>query len=145
MRERLQPDLEERLRKAGYVVMFWADAGWVRYFSKKPIQSIRDLKSMRVYASSGDPESVEIFKDFYTPVVLEPDQILLGLRNGMIDALPGAAVPRQLQPGADLRAVHAGPALGAGDGRDGPHRTGLETARSEDAGLAARDFRPRRP
>jgi len=88
VRERLQPDLEARLRKAGYVVMFWADAGWVRFFSKKPIQNIRDLKSMRVYASSGDPETVEIFKDFYTPVVLEPDQILLGLRNGMIDALP---------------------------------------------------------
>ena len=88
VRERLQPDLEARLKKAGYVVMFWADAGWVRYFSKEPIRSIRDLKAMRVYASSGDPESVEIFKEFYTPVVLEPDQILLGLRNGMIDALP---------------------------------------------------------
>lgn len=88
VRERLQPDLEARLRKAGYVVMFWADAGWVRYFSSRPIRSIRDLKSMRVYASSGDPETVEIFKDYYTPVVLEPDQILLGLRNGMIDALP---------------------------------------------------------
>lgn len=88
VRERLQPDLEARLRKAGYVVMFWADAGWVRFFSKKPIQSIRDLKELRVYASSGDPETIEIFKEFYTPVVLEPDQILLGLRNGMIDTLP---------------------------------------------------------
>ena len=88
VRERLQPDLEARLRKAGYVVMFWADAGWVRFFSKKPIQGVRDLKSMRVYASSGDSESVEMFKEFYTPVVLEPDQILLGLRNGLIDALP---------------------------------------------------------
>ncbi len=88
VRDRLQPDLEARLRKAGYVVMFWADAGWVRYFSNKPIKNLRDLKAMRVYASSGDPETVEIFKEFYTPVVLEPDQILLGLRNGMIDALP---------------------------------------------------------
>jgi TRAP-type C4-dicarboxylate transport system substrate-binding protein len=88
VRERLQPDLDARLLEAGYVVMFWADAGWVRFFSKKPIQSLRDLKSMRVYASSGDPESVELFKEFYTPIVLEPDQILLGLRNGMIDALP---------------------------------------------------------
>ncbi len=88
VRERLAPDLEARLRKAGYVVMFWADAGWVRYFSRRPIERIADLKSMRVYASSGDPESVEMMEDYYTPVVLEPDQILLGLRNGMIDALP---------------------------------------------------------
>jgi TRAP-type transport system periplasmic protein len=88
VRERLRPELESRLRKAGYVVLFWGDGGWVRYFSRKPIERLSDLKSMRVYASSGDPESVEMFKDYYTPVVLEPDQILLGLRNGMIDALP---------------------------------------------------------
>jgi TRAP-type transport system periplasmic protein len=88
VRERLRPELESRLRRAGYVVLFWGDGGWVRYFSRKPIRRLADLKSMRVYASSGDPESVEIFKDYYTPVVLEPDQILLGLRNGMIDALP---------------------------------------------------------
>lgn len=88
VREKLRPELERRLRQAGYVVMFWADAGWVRYFSKKPINRIADLKSMRVYASSGDPETIEILKAYYTPVVLEPDQILLGLRNGMIDALP---------------------------------------------------------
>ncbi len=88
VRERLRPDLEKRLRDAGYIVMFWADAGWVRYFSSKPINRFQDLKSLRVYASSGDPESVELMKAYYTPVVLEPDQILLGLRNGMIDALP---------------------------------------------------------
>jgi TRAP-type C4-dicarboxylate transport system substrate-binding protein len=88
VRERLRPELERRLREAGYIVMFWGDAGWVRYFSNKPIQRLQDLKSLRVYASSGDPESVELMKSYYTPVVLEPDQILLGLRNGMIDALP---------------------------------------------------------
>lgn len=88
VRERLAPELERRLLEAGYVVLFWGDAGWVRYFSRTPIRSIRDLKTLRVYASSGDPESVEMMKDYYRPVVLEPDQILLGLRNGMIDALP---------------------------------------------------------
>lgn len=88
VREKLRPDLERRLREAGCVPMFWADAGWVRYFSKTPIRSLKDLKPMRVYASSGDPDSIEMMKAYYTPVVLEPDQILLGLRNGMIDALP---------------------------------------------------------
>jgi TRAP-type C4-dicarboxylate transport system substrate-binding protein len=88
VREKLRPELERRLRAAGYVVLFWGDAGWVHYFSKAPIRSIHDLKPMRVFASSGDPDSIEMLKAYYTPVVLEPDQILLGLRNGMIDALP---------------------------------------------------------
>ena len=88
VREKLRPELERRLRAAGYVVLFWGDAGWIHYFSKSPIRGIRDLKPMRVFASSGDPDSIEMLKAYYTPVVLEPDQILLGLRNGMIDALP---------------------------------------------------------
>ena len=88
VREKLRPELEKRLLAAGFVVLFWGDAGWVHYFSKTPIRGIRDLKPMRVFASSGDPESIEMLKAYYTPVVLEPDQILLGLRNGMIEALP---------------------------------------------------------
>lgn len=88
VRERLRPELEQRLRAAGFVVLFWADAGWVHYFSKTPIRSVEDLKPMRVFATSGDPASIEMMKAYYTPVLLEPDQILLGLRNGMIDALP---------------------------------------------------------
>lgn len=92
VRERLRPELEARLRKAGYVVLFWGDGGWVRYFSREPIRRLADLKSMRVYAASGDPESIEMLKQYYTPIELEPDQILLGLRNGMIDALPIPAI-----------------------------------------------------
>jgi TRAP-type C4-dicarboxylate transport system substrate-binding protein len=44
VRERLRPDLEARLLAAGYVVLFWGDGGWVRYFSNKPIKSVHDLK-----------------------------------------------------------------------------------------------------
>lgn len=88
VRERLRPELEERLREAGYVVLLWADAGWVRFFSSSPIERVADFKRMKVMASAGDPESIEMMKDYYTPVVLEPDQIQLGLRNHMIDAAP---------------------------------------------------------
>jgi TRAP-type transport system periplasmic protein len=87
-REQLRPGLERRLREAGYVVLFWADAGWVRYFSRTPINGVQDMKSMRVLASAGDPETIEMMKAYYKPVVLEPDQIVLGLRNNMIDAVP---------------------------------------------------------
>jgi TRAP-type C4-dicarboxylate transport system substrate-binding protein len=87
-RDAIKAELEAGLAKAGYVVLIWGDAGWVRFFSKTPIRSIRDLKSMRVFASSVNPESLEILRAYYTPVALDPDKILLGLRNGMIDALP---------------------------------------------------------
>lgn len=88
VRERLRPRLEKKLADKGYIVLFWADAGWVRWFSKKPVLRPADLKPMKVYASSGDPETVELMKDYYNPVVLEPDKILTSLQTGMIEAVP---------------------------------------------------------
>jgi TRAP-type C4-dicarboxylate transport system substrate-binding protein len=87
-REHVRADLEARLLKAGYVVLIWGEAGWVRYFSKTPIHGVKDLKPMRVYASAANPQSNEMLKAYYTPVALDPDKILLALRNGMIDAIP---------------------------------------------------------
>lgn len=88
VREKIGRKLEDLFLKEGYVVLFWGDAGWVRFFSSKPITDIKDLKSMRVYAASGNPKAFELLKSYYTPIELEPDKILLGLRNGMIDAVP---------------------------------------------------------
>ncbi len=88
VREKIAGKLEDIFLKEGYVVLFWGDAGWVRFFSSKPITDIKDLKSMRVYAASGNPRAFELLKSYYTPIELEPDKILLGLRNGMIDAVP---------------------------------------------------------
>lgn len=88
VREALRGRLEGRLLEAGYVVLFWGDAGWVRFFSTRPIENAADLKSMRVYADGSDPEAFALMRGYYTPVPLDPDKILLGLRNGMIDAVP---------------------------------------------------------
>jgi len=80
--------LEQVFEKQGYLVLFWGDAGWVRFFAKKPIQGTQDMKSVRVLASSDTPRALELMREFYTPVVLEPDKILLGLKNNLIDAVP---------------------------------------------------------
>lgn len=88
VRERLRPRLEKKLLDKGYVVLFWADAGWVRWFSKKPVLRPADLKPLKVYASSGDPRTVELMKDYYNPIVLEPDKILTSLQTDMINAVP---------------------------------------------------------
>lgn len=88
VREKLEPELAAIFEKSGYVVLFWGDAGWVRFFSKEPLEEIGALKSRRVFTSSGTPKATSILREYYNPVVLEPDKILLGLRNGMIDTVP---------------------------------------------------------
>jgi TRAP-type C4-dicarboxylate transport system substrate-binding protein len=47
-----------------------------------------DLKPMNVFAASGDPQAVEIMKEYYNPVVLEPDKILTSLQTDMINTVP---------------------------------------------------------
>jgi len=88
VRESLRERLEGTLLEAGYVVLFWGDAGWVRFFASRPIEDAGVLRSMRVYADGNDPATLALMRDYYTPVPLDPDKILLGLRNGMIDAVP---------------------------------------------------------
>src|SRR5260221_6497951 len=35
--EKMRPGLEARLETKGFVVLNWADGGWVRFFSQKPV------------------------------------------------------------------------------------------------------------
>jgi TRAP-type C4-dicarboxylate transport system substrate-binding protein len=86
---RIGPRLEKMLLDKGFVVLFWGDAGWVHYFSKTPALHPDDLKSMRLFTWAGDSYTVDLMKSLgYTPVPLEPADILPSLRTGMINALP---------------------------------------------------------
>ncbi len=87
--EKLQPMLNERLLKKGFVVLFWSDAGWVRFFSKKPVVHPEDLKKLKLFSWAGFPEQVEIYKSSgYNAVPLETADILPGLQTGLIEAVP---------------------------------------------------------
>jgi TRAP-type C4-dicarboxylate transport system substrate-binding protein len=87
--QKLQPMLEEHLAKKGFVVLFWTDAGWVRFFSKKPLVHPDDLKPMKLFTWSGNPDQVEIYKSAgFNAVALETADILPGLETGLIDAAP---------------------------------------------------------
>jgi TRAP-type transport system periplasmic protein len=86
-RERLRPRLERLLVEKGYVVLFWGDAGWVRWFSKKPIVRPADLKPMRVYAASGEPELFTMMQAYYNPILLEQDKVLNALQTDMINTV----------------------------------------------------------
>lgn len=86
VKEKLRPMLEKRMEGKGYVVLFWADTGWVRYFSKQPVLVPDDLKKMKMFAWAGNLDQLDIMrKHGYTPVPLETTDILISLKTGMID------------------------------------------------------------
>jgi TRAP-type C4-dicarboxylate transport system substrate-binding protein len=89
VREKIRPELEARLRAKGFEVLFWADAGWVRYFSKEPGTIPDDYKKMKLFVLAGVPRQMEIMRDLgYQPVSLETEQILPSLTTGMISVVP---------------------------------------------------------
>ncbi len=89
VREAIRPDLEQRLLAKGFVTLFWADAGWVRYFSRKPATHPDDFKPMSLFVWAGDPAQLKIMKELeYKPVALETSDIGLGLMNNQIEVVP---------------------------------------------------------
>ena len=89
VRGRLAPDLERRLAAKGFVVLFWADAGWVRIFSKEPGMLPDDFKKMKIFVTAGDNPLSDLYKSAgFHPVLLEWIDVLAALQTGMVDAVP---------------------------------------------------------
>ncbi len=87
--ERLRPMLEERLAQKGFVVIFWVDSGWVRFFAKQPILHPDDLRKLRLFSWSGNPAQVELYQSAgFDAKPLETADIVPGLQTGLIDAVP---------------------------------------------------------
>jgi TRAP-type C4-dicarboxylate transport system substrate-binding protein len=118
VREKLQPGLEERLLKKDYVVLFWGDAGWVRFFSKEPGLHPTDFKRFKIFVWSGDNYQVDLMKALgYQPVPLVTGDILPSLQTGLISAVPATpfyALAGQIYgPARNMLELNWAPLVGA--------------------------------
>jgi TRAP-type transport system periplasmic protein len=87
--EKLSPRLEKLLLDKGFVVLFWGDAGWVRFFSKTAAIHPDDFKPLKMFTWAGNSDQVDLMKSLgYHPVPRETADILPGLRTNLINAIP---------------------------------------------------------
>ncbi len=87
--EKLGPRLEKLLLDKGFVVLFWGDAGWVRYFSKSPAVRPDDFKKFKIFTWAGNSNQVDLMRALgYHPVPRETADILPGLKTDLINAIP---------------------------------------------------------
>jgi TRAP-type C4-dicarboxylate transport system substrate-binding protein len=97
---KLRPALEKRMEAAGFVVLFWTDAGWVRFFSRQPMKTADDLRKMKMFIWAGEPQITEIWKTGgFQPVPLETADIVPMLDTGLINCVslpPFAALATQI-------------------------------------------------
>jgi TRAP-type transport system periplasmic protein len=87
--ERLGPRLEKILLEKGFVLLFWGDAGWVRFFSKSPAIRPDDFKQFKIFTWAGNAYQVDLMRALgYHPVPRETADILPGLKTDLINAIP---------------------------------------------------------
>lgn len=86
--EKLRPLLEARLLAKGYLVLFWSDSGWVRFFTTSPILRPDDLRKLKIFSWAGSTHEYDLWKSTgFNPVMLETAGIAQGLLSGTISAI----------------------------------------------------------
>jgi TRAP-type C4-dicarboxylate transport system substrate-binding protein len=86
--EKMRPKLEASLEAKGFVVLNWADGGWVHFFTTKPVAVPDDLRKLKLFTWAGDAESVEVWRSArFNPVPLPSTEIATALQTGLVEAL----------------------------------------------------------
>ena len=85
--DKVRPRLDTAMEAAGFVVLNWADAGWVHFFTTKPVAAPDDLKKLKLFQWNGDPKSLEIWKIAgFNPRPASSTDLLTGLSTGLFEA-----------------------------------------------------------
>lgn len=84
---KMRPRLEAAFEAKGFVVLNWADAGWVHFFARKPVGTPDDLRALKLFTWAGDPRTEEVWRSVgFNPVPLPSTEIMTALQSGTIDA-----------------------------------------------------------
>lgn len=89
----LSADFEKKFESRGYVVLGWADLGFVHLFSKQNIKSIADMSKTKPWVWEGDPLAKAAFKTFgINPTPLSLQDVFTSLQTGLIDTVYNSPV-----------------------------------------------------
>jgi len=85
--DKMRPQLEAEIDKQGFVVLNWADGGWIRFLTKQAVATPDDLKKLKLFQWAGDPKSLEIWKAAgFDPRPGQYSDLMVGLQNNMFQA-----------------------------------------------------------
>ncbi len=99
VRAQLEDEFASDLEQEGYVLLGWAEVGFVHIFANEPVRDVDDLRKVRMWMWEGDPLAEAFFRAFQiNPTPLQITDVLTSLQTGLIDAIytsPYAAVGLQ--------------------------------------------------
>jgi len=95
--DKLTPEIRKRAEGKGFVLLNWGLLGWAQVFTKKPVQTVEDLKGIKLWTSSGNDRMVQWFKaNGFQPRAMAMTDIMTGLSTGMIDGMPSPPLAAML-------------------------------------------------
>ncbi len=92
-------DFEQAFEEGGYVLLGWAEVGFVHLFTSSPIRKREELKGIKMWTWEGDPIAETAFRTLgINPIPLSVTDVMTSLQTGLIDAFyttPYAAIALQ--------------------------------------------------
>jgi TRAP-type transport system periplasmic protein len=85
--KKITPHFNQLIRKKGFNVVVWSKAGWINFFSTKPVVYPRDLKTLKLSVAEGDAELLQAWRSMgYNAIPLATNDLMTALQNGMVEA-----------------------------------------------------------
>lgn len=92
-------EFEKSFEDGGYVLLGWAEVGFVHVFTSTPIRKTEDLRGIKMWTWEGDPIAETAFRTLgINPIPLSVIDVMTSLQTGLIDAFyttPYAAIALQ--------------------------------------------------
>lgn len=78
---------KQQFAAKGFQLLGWAEVGFVKLFSNKPIRNKKDLEGMKMWMWEGDPLAEAMYRAMQvTPIPLAITDVLTSLQTHLIDA-----------------------------------------------------------
>ncbi|MEE9225006.1 MAG: TRAP transporter substrate-binding protein DctP [Bacteroidota bacterium] len=99
LHEQFDEQFSNAFQEKGYVLLGWAEVGFVYLFTNSPVQRPADLRGVKMWTWEGDPIAEAAFKALgVIPIPLSITDVVTSLQTGLIDgvyASPLAAIGLQ--------------------------------------------------
>lgn len=79
-------ELEKEFEQNGFVLLGWAEVGFVYVFTNTPVRSVGDMKGVKMWVWEGDPIAEAAFREIgISPIPLSLVDVLTSLQTGLIN------------------------------------------------------------
>jgi TRAP-type C4-dicarboxylate transport system substrate-binding protein len=86
--DKFQQEFEKAIEDGGFVLLGWAEVGFVYVYTAQPVYSPGDMKNVKMWVWEGDPIAQSAFKAIgITPIPLSVNDVMMSLQTGMINGV----------------------------------------------------------